>query len=141
MDTTERAHSSTGHPPENPGYELSDVQPRPMVKTAMVVAGLILFTILAMTALFKLFDYYQPLADHPRHPLADSRYVSTAPKLQPDPPAQKKQLREVEDNVLKTYDWVDREKGLVRIPIDRAIAIVAQQKKLPASPSGGAPKP
>jgi len=104
----------------------------------MVVAGLMLFSILLMIALFKFFEYYQPLGDRPRHPLADSRYVSSAPRLQPDPPAQKQQLREVEDHVLKTYDWVDREQGLARIPIERAIDIVARQQKLPATPAGGA---
>jgi hypothetical protein len=31
------------------------------------------------------------------------------------------------DSVLATYGWVDRERGIVRIPIERAIAIVASR--------------
>lgn len=38
-----------------------------------------------------------------------------------------KQLRATEDAILTTYGWVDREKGVVRIPIDRAIDLLAQR--------------
>lgn len=124
--------------PENPGYEASDAHARPLARVGIVLAGLMVFSIVAMIALFQLFEYYQPLADRPPHALADERYVSSAPRLQPDPPIQKQQLREVEDHVLKTYDWVDRERGLARIPIERAIDIVARQQQLPAPPAGGA---
>ena len=52
-----------------------------------------------------------------------------------------KTMRAEEDSLLKSYAWVDREKGIVRIPIQRAIDIVArggirsrpQGKKRPAT--------
>ncbi|MBI2504085.1 MAG: hypothetical protein HYW07_12735 [Candidatus Latescibacteria bacterium] len=125
------AHSPAGHPASHPGYEVTDVHPSSLAKTAAMLGGLVFFSIVAMVVLYKVFDYYQPRADKPRHPLADSRYVSSAPKLQPDPPALKEELRTVENQVLTTYDWTDKEKGLVRIPIERAIELVAQQQKLP----------
>ena len=37
-------------------------------------------------------------------------------------------LEEIEKTVLTTYDWVDQEKGLARIPIKRAIEILAAGK-------------
>lgn len=134
------AHSTAG-PAANPGYEVSDVHPRSLLKTALAVAGLVFFSIVGMLVLYKVFDYYQPRADRPRHPLADSRFVSSAPKLQPDPPALKEELRAVEDHVLTTYDWTDKEKRLVRIPIDRAIELVAQQQKLPILKATEAARP
>ena len=42
-----------------------------------------------------------------------------------------KQLRATEDAILTSYGWVDRQKGIVRIPIDRAIDLVLQ-RGLPA---------
>jgi hypothetical protein len=42
-----------------------------------------------------------------------------------------KQLRATEDAILSSYGWVDRQKGIVRIPIDRAIDLVLQ-RGLPA---------
>ena len=44
-----------------------------------------------------------------------------------------KQLRATEDAILTTYGWVDRKGGIVRIPIDRAIDLLAQ-RGLPTKP-------
>lgn len=134
-------HSAAGHGTASPGYEITDVQPRPLAKTAILVAGLVFFSIIAMILLFQAFDYYLPKSDKPRHPLADSRYVSSAPKLQPDPPALKEELHKVETHVLGTYDWADKEKRLVRIPIERAIELVAQRQQLPVFKASDASTP
>jgi hypothetical protein len=44
-----------------------------------------------------------------------------------------KQLRATEDAVLNTYGWVDRESGIVHIPIERAMELLLQ-RGLPARP-------
>ncbi len=49
-----------------------------------------------------------------------------------------KTLREETDKALTTYGWIDKTKGLARIPIERAmeltVAELAQQKPAPAGP-------
>jgi hypothetical protein len=45
-----------------------------------------------------------------------------------------KELREDEAAILSNYAWVDPDHGIVRIPIDQAIDIVAK-KGLPSKPS------
>ena len=57
-----------------------------------------------------------------------------APRLQPEPPKDLKELRRREDAVLSGYAWVSREKGTAQIPVDRAIEIVAA-KGLPVPPT------
>ena len=42
--------------------------------------------------------------------------------------------RIVEDQVLRTYGWLDRERGVVRIPIERALELVAKEG-LPSRPA------
>jgi hypothetical protein len=42
-------------------------------------------------------------------------------------------MQAAEDSLLKSYGWIDRERGIVRIPIDRAIEILAQ-RGLPVRP-------
>ncbi len=56
------------------------------------------------------------------------------PRLQAEPKIELKDLRADEDAILNSYGWVDPNKGIVRIPIDQAIDIVAQ-KGLPSKPS------
>jgi hypothetical protein len=50
------------------------------------------------------------------------------------PRVELQQLRDDEDAILNSYGWVDPNKGIVRIPIDQAIDIVAK-KGLPSKPS------
>jgi hypothetical protein len=49
------------------------------------------------------------------------------PRLQADPSDDIAKLRAYEESMLERYSWVDRDKGIVRIPIDRAIEITAQR--------------
>jgi hypothetical protein len=44
-----------------------------------------------------------------------------------------KQLRATEDTTLTTYGWVDRDNGIVHIPIDRAMDLILQ-RGLPTRP-------
>ena len=41
-----------------------------------------------------------------------------------------------ENEVLGSYDWVDQKNGVVRIPIDRAMDLLAQRGLPVVSPSG-----
>ena len=45
-----------------------------------------------------------------------------------------------QDRVLASYDWVDQKNGVVRIPIDRAMDLLAQ-RGLPVRPEGKAAQP
>jgi hypothetical protein len=47
--------------------------------------------------------------------------------LQPDPERDIASLRAEKRRILTTYAWVDRAHGIARIPIDRAIVLLARQ--------------
>ena len=54
-----------------------------------------------------------------------------APHLQPKPSLEMSALHQRNDQEMTSYEWMDKKTGMVRIPIDRAIEIVAGQN-LPA---------
>jgi hypothetical protein len=56
------------------------------------------------------------------------------PRLQDQPRVELKDLKADEDAILGSYGWINPDKGIVRIPIDEAINIMAQ-KGLPSKPS------
>jgi hypothetical protein len=58
-----------------------------------------------------------------------------APQLQNDPEADLNYMREQENETLTRYGWVDQGRGVVRLPIDRAIQLAAQraQQLFPSS--------
>jgi hypothetical protein len=95
--------------------------------------GLVLLCLFALTLLVGLFRYFASMEG------ATATRVETAPKLPPSPtlettPVQDLQsIRAAEEGILHSYGWVDQSKGVVRIPIDRAIDLVAQ-RGLPSRP-------
>ena len=51
--------------------------------------------------------------------------ASGQPKLQVDPKAEINRFREDENRKLSTYGWVNKDNGIVHIPIDQAMKLVA----------------
>jgi hypothetical protein len=69
----------------------------------------------------------QPASYLPPTPLAASREKFAGPHLLVDQALDMNKLHASEESVLNSYDWVDRDHGIVRIPIDRAIELLAQR--------------
>jgi len=107
------------------------------------VVGLILW------GMFRVMDHYAKKRQPPQNPLVtvrqeDPRKVTPGevesfaqPRLETDELAQLNQQRTREEETLNTYGWVDEKAGIARIPIDRAMALVAQ-RGLPTEPAWGA---
>jgi hypothetical protein len=92
--------------------------------------GLALLCVLACALLFGVYKYFLsreggPLAQEQLK--VDARNLPPAPRLQPAPIADIKDMMAAEDRILNGYGWVDREKGVTHIPIDRAIDLLAQR--------------
>jgi hypothetical protein len=108
------------------GHETSDADAGGLAKVAIVLAVFLALVFFGTVILFKVFAYYQPLLHTQAHALAETRAgTPSEPRVEVDPPRVKIELDRIEEHVLTTYDWVDEEAGLVRIPIDRAIVLLA----------------
>jgi hypothetical protein len=73
----------------------------------------------------------------------DTRIVSPGditklpqPRLEGDERREINDFREQEEQTLNSYGWVDQKAGVVRIPIDRAMQLMAQ-RGLPTRPQSG----
>ncbi len=76
-----------------------------------------------------------------RHP-GELRYEPTPnPKLQTSPQADLATMQQQDRSVLNSYGWVDRNVGLVRIPISRAMELIVE-RGLPVrqTPRSGGPE-
>ena len=113
---------------DNPGYETTDAHISPLAWTGFTMTVLVVVSFISMIVLFKVFNYYQPSFDDPVPALASARVVSDEPRLQVDPPAQKIALDQSFNETLTSYGWVDEQVKVARIPIDRALVLVAQGK-------------
>jgi hypothetical protein len=123
------------------GHEETDINEWAVGKFSI---ALLLVTISALFLLFGLFRYFLSREGGP--PSGRSQVAASEPaKAFPQPQLQKtevldlKTIRAAEDQVLNSYAWIDPEKGVVRIPIDRAIDLLAE-RGLPSRPPAGEPK-
>ncbi len=74
-----------------------------------------------------------------RSPTPQSANRFPLPRLEVNERAQLYDFRRQEEDTLNTYGWVDQNAGVVHIPIERAMQILAQ-RGLPTSPSAQAAK-
>jgi hypothetical protein len=113
------------------GHETSDINARRVAWSAAALAVMIAVTFFAVRALFGVFASH-----HPSSVIASSTHSPVPePSLQVDEAADLARLRQQEDSILNNYGWVDQKAGIVRIPIERAMDIVAQ-RGLPAPQPG-----
>jgi len=130
MDESKHAGVEPGR-----GYETRDTSIPTLVKFAV---GLFVLLVVAMWAMRGLFNYFrvEQTLGPPASPFADTRPLPPPPRLQVAPARDWRELHASEDRMLSSYGWVDRQAGVVRIPISHAMDLLAQ-RGLPAR--GGAP--
>ncbi len=104
-----------------PGHERSDASPRLI---AMLAGGLAIFLALAPILLFAL--YPGAISGTQGVHLETVRRIP-APKLQVSPERDLAAMRTFEQHRLTTFGWVNPNAGLVRMPIDRAIALIERE--------------
>ncbi|MGI8922556.1 MAG: hypothetical protein ACR2HJ_00715 [Fimbriimonadales bacterium] len=118
-------------PVKSLGYEPRDF----LGRRALIYFGLShvigLAIVLFLTYLLYIF-FAERMPVLETSPLADDvRSEPVAPVLQPEPGIDMAKFKVSEQGRADHYGWVDKEKGIVHIPIERAIEITAQ-KGLPS---------
>jgi hypothetical protein len=116
-------------------FEKTDIRGTPVLRfvialgIAMVVVG------------FLLLAFYRAMASYlvarqPPPPILqfDADRKPPLPRLQPDPPAELAKVRAEEVDRLESYGWIDRDAGVVHIPVDQAMKI-ALERGLAAGPA------
>jgi hypothetical protein len=66
-------------------------------------------------------------------PMLEAQPLPPEPRLQANPVLDLKKYRAAEEAELRTYGWVDRPNGVVRVPVERAMELVLE-RGLPARP-------
>jgi hypothetical protein len=129
-------------------FEQEDLGARPiLIFLAALVIGCLLVALL-LKGMYRYLDAYENRHEPIQNPMAqqsraDPRLVEPGdiakfpqPRLETNETIEINQFRLQEEQALNSYGWVDQEAGVVRIPIDRAMELVAQ-RGLPTRPQAG----
>ncbi len=122
------------------GHETADIKSRGIVIFLIALAALTILVIFAMRGMFVALENRAARADRrassgARDAADDSARRPAGPLLQASPPATLAEMRAAEEEILSTYAWVNADVGIVRVPIERAIELLAE-RGLPARAAG-----
>jgi hypothetical protein len=114
---SEPGHNTIGHEADG-----TDVRAVGITGIALAIGIAIVFFIV-----FGMFQYllHHPVVISPASPLAETgqQQFPPPPRIEDHPTNELNELHSVEERTLSTYGWVDKNKGIVRIPIDRAMEL------------------
>ncbi len=115
-----------------------EISVKGIVYTGAALALIVLFSALLMWWLSVGLRASLISADPPPPVLPEARVqgLPPEPRLQTSPEADLRILRRQEDEVLSSYGWVDEAAGLARVPIERAMAMMAEGRLTSETPEG-----
>jgi hypothetical protein len=110
-------------------HEQTDINSWAVGKFGIALLLASIAVLFVVVGVFRYFERRENAAQAP--PPAglneDARALPPEPRLQTAPTLDLEEMRAAEDQILNGYGWVDASKGIVRIPIARAIDLVVQQ--------------
>jgi hypothetical protein len=110
-----------------PGHQVELVLMR---RLALFATGLVVVIIVVLATLSLVMNGLSREEKRQRR-LTPPRFVDGSelppgPALQPRPMVELTRLKETQEHRLNNYGWVDRDKGIAHIPIERAIDILTR---------------
>ena len=133
---------SAPNPPTNPDvqFEKEDIRATPVLQFLVAIAITSVVVCLLLLGFYRgMRSYVAALQPEPPHMRFEESREAPAPRLQMRPDLDLQAVRAQEDRILTTYGWVDKSRGVVRIPIDEAMRLVAAQG-LPATAASSGDK-
>jgi hypothetical protein len=148
---TEHGMSKPGKPQNGGGFEREDVSTKPLFGflIGLVVTGVLVYYVI--WGMFHFMDAYERKHQQSKSPMVqmqpETREPDTAethekvkqefpePRLEDDERTEINDFRYQQDETLASYGWVDQSGGVVRIPLERAMQLMAQ-RGLPTLPQG-----
>jgi len=122
-------------------HETTDADVGLLAKLGVFGSVVILIVIAAMLLLFRQFLARGTALDPEPSPYAASPAPHDGPELQTDAASELRAIRAREELLLATYGWIDRERRIVRIPIERAKELLLERAEPPdAEPENEVPQ-
>jgi len=116
MRILQPARTTMGQTAPADGYERSDVPPRLIAALAIGLAAFIVVAPLLLQVINPVEERTADLSERP-----------PAPRLQIDATADLERLRQAERSQLDAAGWIDHDQNIVRIPVQRAMQLVAKR--------------
>jgi len=130
-------HSPHGPQPTEP-FDDRELKAKPILQVGIWTAGLVAAAIVFVLFFYPFMVETERATDPPRSPIPEAAVpaVPPGPRLQANPERELAAYRAEQAAQATSYGWVDREAGVARIPIERAIDLLAERGLPAAAPPG-----
>jgi hypothetical protein len=114
---------------DNPevSHETADVDVKGILRFGGALAIVALVIHIALYGLLLYYDQRETRRATPMPSAQTKEEPPPEPRLRVAPRADLLEMRRAEDQVLNSYSWVDREKNIVRVPIERGMEIIVKR--------------
>ena len=114
---------------EHGGYERSDADAGGTYRAGLAILAAMVLTAIGLVPMYRLLARQESKAQPPPAEVVKtemSEPLRSFPRLVTSEPFVLAEFRAREEALLTSYGWVEKDKGLARIPIDEAMRIVAE---------------
>jgi len=112
------SHKAAPVIPDPKGYESGDLDLRPVIKW---MAILMVFIVVMTLITWPIYIFFLPHSQVGEVTRFSMKTMAPEPRLQAVPKVEMKDFRMKEAEMTSTYGWADREKGMTRMPIEKAL--------------------
>jgi hypothetical protein len=128
-----------GGPPRNPeiAFEREDIRATPVLRFLVGIAVTTTVVCFLLLAFYRgMRSYVAGLQPPPPHMKFEADRQPEGPKLLTQEPEDLAKFMDAQRTLLSSYAWVDKEHGVVRIPVEEAMKLVAERGVAAAPPPG-----
>ena len=111
---------------KGPGYEVRDANLKALIQFAVGLAILLAVTLLMIRFVFGMLSNLSPLGPA-ASPFENARQIPSGPLLQAAPHQELVGYCSSQRDAVNNYGWVNQSGGIVQLPIDKAMDLMAQR--------------
>lgn len=126
MDEDRLTEKGTDPSHNHSGHERSDAEIRPILIFIVSLGVFIIIAMFMMSWLLNFMETSHQAAQSEISPLADQEQIPPEPRLQANPALDLEEMERREEELLNSYQWIDENAGIFRIPIGRAMELIAE---------------
>ena len=125
MSSDHKQHGAGGDEPRD--YSDKDIRIKPILVFGLLTAIFTAFSFIGVAYVFRMFRTTTTAEVAPTSRFVEERVLPPEPRLQVDEKRTLQQQRAIDQVTVTEYAWVDKGSGVVRIPVERAVDLIAER--------------
>jgi hypothetical protein len=109
-------------------HETADISGRSITKLAIMLVVIIILISFILFGLITYFKNRQPITFAQAQKETQREEIPPLPHLEEKPGVNLKELRQEKERLLHSYGWVDKQKGIIHMPIENAMKLLVMRK-------------